>query len=307
MSTLVVDGRRAANRRYRSSRPAASIRTSRPTRLRRPTRAPRRAAVALQACQSSRSSVTQPRPRRRLRSTPRRTAATTGTPPRRPGRRTRVDDLSDLVNMPVRRRARCGSRRHGSVPRRAPCTDNAGNTLPMTRLRSSTTTPAPRPRSRSRPETLGSNGWYNSDVTVDYGRTRTAISNPTTCSIDQYQTTETAGQRVQRLLHQRRLVLTHQRRSANGEARQDGSRASPTRVRARWRMPPAGNNTDVEAHVHRHRTPLRRFAGPSTTKTGTSTSSREGAAVSVDSPAFVDLAREPGSCRRCDYTRSRST
>ena len=41
--------------------------------------------------------------------------------------------------------------------------------------------------------TLGSNGWYTSDVTVDTDGADT-ISNPTTCSNDQHQTTSTNGQ-----------------------------------------------------------------------------------------------------------------
>ncbi len=41
--------------------------------------------------------------------------------------------------------------------------------------------------------TLGSNGWYTSDVTVDTDGTD-SISSPVVCTADQFQTTETAGQ-----------------------------------------------------------------------------------------------------------------
>lgn len=59
--------------------------------------------------------------------------------------------------------------------------------------------------------------------------------------------------------------------------------ASPSPNTAGW------NNTDVVATFTATDT-LSGFAGPSTTKTGTSTTSSEGLAVTVGSPAFTDLA-----------------
>ena len=41
--------------------------------------------------------------------------------------------------------------------------------------------------------TPGANGWYTSDVTVHTSGTE-SVSGPPTCSVDQFQTTETAGQ-----------------------------------------------------------------------------------------------------------------
>ena len=123
-------------------------------------------------------------------------------------------------------------------------------------------------------------------MTVDTDGADT-ISNPTTCSIDQHQTTETAGHEF------------------NGSCTNDAgltTNAAPLTVKLDKTAPSVAytsqsplanaagwNKTAVEATFTATDT-LSGFAGPSTTKTGTSTSSGEGAAVLVDSPAFVDLA-----------------
>jgi len=73
------------------------------------------------------------------------------------------------------------------------CTDNAGNTSAS--MASSVfkfdATP-PTAALSVTVGTLGTNGWYTSDVTVHTSGTDT-VSNPTTCTADQFQTTETVG------------------------------------------------------------------------------------------------------------------
>jgi Glucodextranase, domain B len=73
------------------------------------------------------------------------------------------------------------------------CTDNAGNTSGSAASAAFMyDATAPTATLSVAAGTLGANGWYTSNVTVHTAGTD-SISNPTTCTLDQYQTTETTG------------------------------------------------------------------------------------------------------------------
>lgn len=73
------------------------------------------------------------------------------------------------------------------------CTNDAGITTPATGLTIKLDKTGPSAALAVTVGTVGANGWYTSDVTVDTSGTD-AISLPVTCSADQFETTETAGQ-----------------------------------------------------------------------------------------------------------------
>jgi len=74
------------------------------------------------------------------------------------------------------------------------CTDNAGNSSGDMAFNFKYDATAPTAVALSvTAGTAGANGWYTSDVTVHTSGTE-LVSGPPTCSVDQFQTTETAGQ-----------------------------------------------------------------------------------------------------------------
>ena len=101
------------------------------------------------------------------------------------------DDLSGLVSDPCQTGTYSGPEGTGLTVS-GTCTDNAGNTASDDSPPFKYDGTGPSAALTVTAGTLGSNGWYTSDVTVDTDGADT-ISNPTTCSIDQHQTTETAG------------------------------------------------------------------------------------------------------------------
>ncbi len=196
-----------------------------------------------------------------------------------------ADNLSGLVNDPCATGTYSGPEGTGLTVS-GTCTDNAGNTTADDSPPFKYDATGPSAALTVTAGTLGSNGWYTSDVTVDTDGTD-GISNPTTCTADAEQTMETAGQ-----------VFNGSCTNAAGLT----TNADPLTVKLDKTAPSvvytsqspvanaAGwNKTDVEATFTATDT-LSGFAGPSTTKSGTSTSSGEGVAVPVDSPTFVDLA-----------------
>ncbi len=196
-----------------------------------------------------------------------------------------ADGLSGLVDDPCQTGTYGGPEGTGLIVS-GTCTDKAGNSTSDDSPQFKYDATAPSAALAVTAGALGTNGWYTSDVTVDTDGTD-SVSDPTTCTADQHQTTETAGQVF------------------NGSCTNDAgltTHADPLTVKLDKTAPsvaytsqdPAANaagwnKTDVVATFTATDT-LSGFIGPSTTKTGTSTSSGEGAAVSVDSPAFVDLA-----------------
>ena len=196
-----------------------------------------------------------------------------------------ADALSGLVSDPCETGTYSGGEGTGLTVS-GTCTDQAGNETSDASPSFKYDATGPSANLAVTAGTEGSNGWYTSDVTVSTSGTD-LISNPTTCTANQLQTAETAGQVF------------------NGSCTNDAgltTNAAPLTVKLDKTAPSvvytsqspvanaAGwNKTDVVATFTATDT-LSGFAGPSTTQTGTSTSSGEGAAVSVDSPAFVDLA-----------------
>ena len=166
------------------------------------------------------------------------------------------------------------------------CTDNAGNTASDASPPFKYDATGPSATLAVTAGTEGSNGWYTSDVTVSTSGSDT-VSNPTTCSADQSQSTETTGQALNgSCMNAAGLTTLATSLTVKLDKSAPGvvyTSQSPSANAAGW------NKTDVVATFTATDT-ISGFAGPSTTKTGTSTSSGEGAAVSVDSPAFVDLA-----------------
>src|SRR5262249_55021260 len=71
------------------------------------------------------------------------------------------------------------------------CTDNAGNSGSATGTFKFDST-GPSANLAATAGTLGTNGWYTSDITLSTTGTDT-VSSPVTCTADQYQTTETTG------------------------------------------------------------------------------------------------------------------
>ena len=162
------------------------------------------------------------------------------------------DVLSGLVSDPCQTGTYSGPEGTGLTVS-GTCTDNAGNTTSDDSPPFKYDATGPSAALAVTAGTLGSNGWYTSDVTVDTDGTDT-ISNPTTCSIDQYQTTETAEQVF------------------NGSCTNDAgltTNAAPLTVKLDKTAPSVAytsqsplanaagwNKTDCRSDVHRHRHPL---------------------------------------------------
>jgi hypothetical protein len=103
-----------------------------------------------------------------------------------------ADSLSELVNDPCQTGTYAGPEGTGLIVS-GTCTDKAGNAMSDDSDPFKYDATGPSAALAVTAGTLGSNGWYTSDVTVDTDGTD-SISSPVTCTADQSQTTETAGQ-----------------------------------------------------------------------------------------------------------------
>lgn len=128
------------------------------------------------------------------------------------------------------------------------------------------------------------NGWNNSDVTVYWSCTD--LVGVVSATVSQGVTTEGANQAVTGTCEDTSGLTASDTQYISIDKTAPTvayTSQSPAANGAGW------NNTDVVATFTATDT-LSGFAGPSSTQTGTNTSSGEGAAVSVDSPEFTDLA-----------------
>ena len=151
------------------------------------------------------------------------------------------DDLSGLVSDPCQTGTYSGPEGTGLTVS-GTCSDNAGNTASDDSPPFKYDGTGPSAALTVTAGTLGSNGWYTSDVTVSTDGTD-SISGPATCTLDQSPDDGDGGARVQRLLHERR-GSDDQRGSAHGEARQDRSVARRLR---------SGRNAGAQRLVHERR------------------------------------------------------